>query len=133
MPDPRHLPAPRANSETQRFWDAARERRLLYGHCNTCQQSHYYPRAICPHCFADGTQWRQASGQGTIYSFSLMHRSATGPYIIAYVELAEGPRLLTNIVDIDFERIRIGSPVNLVWKDTEGEGSPPLPFFTLTT
>jgi uncharacterized OB-fold protein len=132
VPDARRHQAPRSNPETQRFWEAAREHRLLYGLCATCRQPHYYPRSICPNCFSDATQWKQASGDGEVYTYSIMHRSATGPYVIAYVTLCEGPRILTNLVDCDFDRIKIGAPVKLVWKDTEGDGTPPLPFFTLT-
>lgn len=131
MPAPAPLQAPRSNAETQRFWEAAREHRLLYGLCATCRQPHYYPRSICPNCLSDATQWLQASGDGEVYTYSVMRRSATGPYAIAYVTLREGPRILTNLVDCDFDRIQIGAPVKLVWKDTEGEHTPPLPFFTL--
>jgi uncharacterized OB-fold protein len=131
MTQHRSYAAPRINPETARFWAAAQEHKLLYGYCGSCQRQHYYPRSICPNCFSDATVWKQASGQGEVYSFSVMHRSATGPYAIAYVTLAEGPRVLTNIVDCEFDRIRMGSPVTLVWKQTEGE-APPLPFFTLT-
>jgi uncharacterized protein len=131
MADRRQFPAPRLNEETRRFWQAAQDHQLLYGQCNACNLSHYYPRSICPNCFSEQVQWKPATGNAKVYTYSTMHRSATGPYVIAYVELAEGPRILTNLVDCDFDRIRIGSPVQLVWKATEGNGTPPLPFFTL--
>jgi uncharacterized OB-fold protein len=126
----RFLP-PRANAETMKFWAAAQERKLLYGYCNACHQTHYYPRTLCPHCFSDETQWKVASGNAVVYTYSIMYRSPTGPYVIAYVTLAEGPSILTNLIDCDFERIKIGAPVRLVWKATEGDGTPPLPFFTV--
>jgi uncharacterized OB-fold protein len=131
MAERRPLTAPRPNEETRRFWEAAKDHQLLYGHCSACNLPHYYPRSICPHCFSERTQWRPATGKGEVYSYSIMHRSAMGPYVIAYVTLAEGPRILTNLVDSEFDRITIGSPVQLVWKATEGDGTPPLPFFTL--
>jgi uncharacterized OB-fold protein len=126
----RFLP-PRVNAETMRFWAAAQERKLLYGYCNACHEPHYYPRSLCPYCFSDATQWKEASGNGLVYTFSIMYRSPSGPYVIAYVTLAEGPSILTNLINCEFERIRIGSAVKLVWKATEGDGTPPLPFFTL--
>jgi uncharacterized OB-fold protein len=131
MPDQRPLPAPRVNEETRRFWQAAKEHQLLYGQCGACNLPHYYPRSICPNCFSEQVQWKQATGRAKVYTYSIMHRSATGPYVIAYVELAEGPRILTNLVDCEFDLIRIGSPVHLIWKATEGNNTPPLPFFTL--
>jgi uncharacterized protein len=131
MAEERLFLAPRVNEETRRFWEAAREHQLLYGHCSTCNLPHYYPRSICPNCFSERTQWKPASGKGEVYTFSVMHRSANGPYVIAYVALTEGPRILTNLVDCEFDRISIGSPVKLIWKATQGDGTPPLPFFTL--
>jgi uncharacterized OB-fold protein len=129
-PSVRRFLPPRVNPETADFWSAASEGRLLYGSCNACRRPHYYPRRICPFCFSE-TEWKTASGKGTIYTYSVMHRSATGPYAIAYVTLAEGPTILTNLVDCDLSRIEIGSAVTLIWKATEGEATPPLPFFTL--
>ena len=71
-------------------------------------------------------QWREASGRGTIYSYSVMRR-AKDPYVIAHVTLAEGPTMLTNIVDCDFDQVRIGQPVTVVFKETEN--GPPAPMF----
>lgn len=123
----RKLPAPEPNPETQAYWDAAAEGKLLVRHCAACSRAHHYPRALCPFCFSDKTEWRTALGRGTIYSFSVMQRAPV-PYAVAYVTLAEGPTMLTNIVDCDFETIRIGMPIRLVFKPTEG--GPPLPMFT---
>lgn len=131
VPTARRFLPPRVNAETARFWASAKEGKLLYGYCNACRRPHYYPRSICPFCFSDQTEWKTASGKGTVYTYSIMHRSATGPFAIAYVTLAEGPAILTNLVDCDLSRIEIGSAVTLVWKATEGDATLPLPFFTL--
>ncbi len=72
-------------------------------------------------------EWKDASGQGTIYSFSVMKRAEV-PYAIAYVTLAEGPTMMTNIVDCDLDTIRIGQKVTLRFVPTEG--GPPMPMFT---
>jgi hypothetical protein len=83
--------------------------------------------AICPFCFSDQTVWEESSGEGTIYTYSLMRKSATGPYAIGYVTLKEGPSLQTNFVDCDLEKLKIGQKVKVVFKPTDGA---PLPFFT---
>ncbi len=123
----RKIPAPEANPETRPFWDAAAEGRLLIGKCRSCGKPHYYPRAICPLCGSDATELVQASGQGAIYSYSVMRRVPV-PYALAYVTLDEGVTMMTNIVDGDLDAIRIGQRVQLVFKPSEG--GPPVPMFT---
>ncbi len=122
----RKIPAPQVSPETQSFWNAAAEGRLLIKRCRSCGQAHYYPRPICPFCFGDTTVWREASGRGTIYSYSVMRRAPV-PYAIAYVTLEEGVSMMTNIVDCDFDAIRIGQEVKVVFRPTEG--GPPVPMF----
>lgn len=123
----RKIPAPQANSETQAFWDAAAAGKLLVKACTACGEVHHYPRALCPFCFSDKTEWRTASGQGTIYSYSVMRRAPV-PYAIAYVTLDEGTTMMTNLVDCDFDAIRIGQRVKVVFQPTDG--GPPVPMFT---
>jgi hypothetical protein len=120
---------PAVTPETEPFWAAAGKGKLLYGFCNACKEPHYYPRRICPFCFSDDVDWKEASGRATVYTYSIMRRTPTGPFAIAYVTLAEGPSLLTNIVDSDLDAIRIGGAVKLVFKPSEGGA--PVPFFAL--
>jgi uncharacterized protein len=122
----RKIPAPQPNPETVPFWEAASRGELLLKKCTACGETHYYPRSICPFCFSDQTDWIKASGDGVIYSYSVMRRVEV-PYAIAYVTLAEGPSMLTNIVDCDLDAIRIGQKVTLTWKPSEG--GPPVPMF----
>ena len=103
------------------FFEPAKQGRLLYKSCEDCGRPHYYPRALCPHCLSARTQWREATGGGEIYSFSITRRAGPVPYAIAYVRLDEGITMLTNIVDCDLETIRIGQRVRLVYKPTNGE------------
>ena len=124
----RKIPAPRPNPENQAYFDAAAQGRLLVKRCAACGERHFYPRAICPFCFSDRTEWQQASGTGTIYSYSVMRRGVPVSYAIAYVTLAEGVTMLTNIVDCDLDSIRIGQRVKVVFKPTDG--GPPVPMFT---
>ena len=122
----RTIPSPLVSVENEGFWNAAKQGRFTVPICGACGKAHWYPRAICPFCASDKIEWRQASGRGTIYTFSVMRRVAE-PYAIAHVTLAEGPTMLTNIVDCDFDKLRIGQTVAIVFK--ESEGGPPVPMF----
>ena len=120
------IPDPNPNPETQAFWDAAREGRFTLRWCNDCAKTHWYPRAVCPHCMSSNTEWREASGRGVIYTFSITRR-ANPPYAIAYVTLEEGPTMISNIIDCDFDAIKIGQKVKLVFQDSEN--GQPVPMF----
>ena len=122
----RKITSPVVNAETKAFWDAARQNRFLIPVCTACGKAHWYPRAICPVCADDKIAWREASGRGTIYTYSVMRR-VREPYAIAHVTLAEGPTMLTNIVDCDFDKLYIGQPVAVVFQETEN--GPPAPMF----
>jgi uncharacterized OB-fold protein len=105
----------RGSPENAEYWRAAREGRLLIKRCAACGKSHYYPRARCPFCGDARTEWIEASGIGKIYSFTIVRRAAP-PYVPAYVTLAEGVTLLTNIVECAPESVRIEQPVRVVFR-----------------
>ena len=113
------------NPETQAFWDAAKEEKFLIKKCTACGKSHWYPRAICPFCMSPDTDWVPGAGTGKIYSYSHMARANL---TIAYVTLAEGPSMMTNIVDCDPTSLKIGQDVKLVFKPSD-KGYP-VPMFT---
>jgi len=123
----RKIPAPEPNPETRPFWEAATAGRLLIGKSKSCGKPHYYPRAICPLCGSEATEWVPATGRGAVYSYSVMRRVPV-PYALAYVTLDEGVTMMTNIVDCDLDGIRIGQRVRVSFKPTEG--GPPVPMFT---
>jgi len=123
----RKITAPSTNPETQPFFDATAGGKLLYGKCTACGEPHFYPRRHCPFCFSDKVEWRPASGNGTVYTYSVMRRAPV-PYCIAYVTLAEGPTMMSNIVDCDLDAVRIGQAVKLVFKPSDGGA--PVPMFT---
>jgi uncharacterized OB-fold protein len=123
----RKIPAPSVNVESKPFWDAAAEGRFLIKRCTACGKAHWYPRSICPYCFSDKTVWEQSPGEGVIYTYSVMHRSPTGPYAIGYVTLNEGPAVMTNFVDCDLKALAIGQRVKVRFQPTEG--GPPVPVF----
>lgn len=122
----RPLPAPEPNVETQPFWDAAAEGRLLIKRCGACGEPHYYPRALCPFCLSADTRWEEAAGTGSIYTFSTMRRGKDAPYTLAYVTLDEGPAVLTNL-DADPATLAIGQRVRVRFVPTDG--GPPVPMF----
>jgi hypothetical protein len=120
-------PAPTVNPETRQFWGATAEGRLLLKRCLDCGSVIWYPRAICPECASLRTEWFQASGRGRVYSYTLNHRgqdaySGAEPYVLAYVELDEGPRMMTNIVGPDAVGVAVGMRVEVVFHDT-GDGT----------
>jgi uncharacterized OB-fold protein len=120
-------PAPGIDPETKPFWDATLEGKLLIKHCTACGENHWYPRTICPFCGSFETEWLETSGKGTIYTFSITrkgmgHYGGTSPYVLAFVTLAEGPTMMTNIVECDVDALQCGDAVEVVFHDT-GAGS----------
>jgi uncharacterized OB-fold protein len=124
----RQIPAPAVTIESKPFWDAAAEGKFLIKRCNACGEAHWYPRALCPFCFSDKTEWEESPGEGVIYSYSVMHRSPSGPYAIGYVTLNEGPAVLTNFVDVAPDGLSIGQKVKVKFQPTEN--GPPVPVFS---
>ncbi|HEU0168834.1 MAG TPA: Zn-ribbon domain-containing OB-fold protein [Chloroflexota bacterium] len=133
MPDTLPAPAPPITFETKEFWEGTTQGKLLLPRCNACQTLIWYPRLFCPNCGSEDIGWQQASGRGTIYSYTVNRRpnenaayraegGAPLVYVLAYVELAEGPRIMTNIVDCDPDTVKVGMPVSVVFHDT-GQGS----------
>jgi len=129
MSETRQLPAPvpEVNPETEPFWAATARGELLVKQCAECASVIWYPRALCPDCGSLRTRWQPVSGRGRVYSYTVNHRGEgpyrdCGPYVLAYVELDEGARLMTNIVDASDGELAIGLPVEVVFHDT-GEGS----------
>ena len=113
---------PQPTPETKAFFDGLRERRLLIQRCGECGQAYFYPRPFCPECLSGDVAWEEASGKGTLYSFVINYRNAPGfdaPYIIAVVELAEGPRMMTNLVGVepDPDVVRCDMAVEVVYDD----------------
>jgi len=121
----RKIPAPKVLPETQAYWTAADEGRLLVKRCNSCGQFHHYPRDICPHCLSEQTVWQDAAGTGTVYSFSTMGVGEAA-YTLAFVTLDEGVTLMTNLVDCDPATVRIGDKVRVVFQPSQGGHAVPM-------
>lgn len=101
------------------FWDATESGKLLLPLCLDCKQFHWYPRPFCPHCYSFNITWQESAGKGTVHTSSMMRR-AKEPYIVAAVELDEGPTLLTNIIADDFSQAAIGSRVRVGFENLNG-------------
>ncbi len=106
--------APVKTPETQAFWDAANDMRLLYASCRNCGKPHFYPRRICPFCFSEQVDWKPSAGFAEIYAFSLF-RKGSPPYVSAWITLDEGVSILTNITDCNAESLCIGDRVEVVF------------------
>lgn len=107
--------------DDETFWAATTSGTLLVGRCDACADFFWYPRPFCPSC-GGSAHLVPATGAGVIYSFTVV-RKARGafreavPYVVAYVELSEGIRILSNIVDCDLASVRIGLPVEIAFDD----------------
>ena len=120
------LPLPVANPDSAPYWQGAREDRLLIRKCRGCGALHFMPRHLCPHCWSEDLEWIDASGRGTVHSFTVIRRapmeSFAGrvPYVVALVDLEEGPRMMSNIVGDDALETRIGDAVRVCFEDRGG-------------
>lgn len=117
-------PVPEVNPETEPFWAAANQGEFELQECLDCGLIYYYPREHCPDCFSEDTEWRTASGTGKVYSFSVSERmegwpDEALPVVLSYVELDEGPRVMTNIVNCDPDNLDIGDAVEVQFVPTE--------------
>ncbi len=121
MADKKPVPVP--TLESQQYWDAALEGKLMIQHCQDCGSYIFYPRSVCDVCHSNNLEWKQASGKGKIYSYSVVYRpvskafEADVPYAVAIIELDEGVHMLSNIVEIEPEGLYIGMPVEVIFEE----------------
>ena len=113
------LPSPISNPENTVFLEAAQNNQLVLKYCNACKEVHYYPRTICPHCGSNDTTWVNSDGVGEVYSYTVMRRGVEVPFAMAYVRLQEGISLLTHLTNCDFDSIRVGQKVKVVFQETQ--------------
>lgn len=133
MQAPSSRPQPVATAETQPYWDAAREGRLVVQRCKECGRHQFYPRGFCTACLSGELEWVEARGTGRIYTFTICRIAAnpamTAPYAVALVDLDEGVRMLANVIDCDIALIRTGARVAVTFESIGGEFT--LPQFKL--
>jgi len=110
---------PTIEDESRPFWDGARAGKLMLMGCNACGRAYHYPRPACPHCWSEDVAWREATGRATLYTFSTVHVNDLPPfkeqlpYVVGIVDLEEGVRMTTRLVDSDASSLRIGMPVQV--------------------
>ena len=111
------VPGPIPNNVSRPFWDAASEGRFTLQRCDTCGAWIFYPRSHCPQCWSPRLSWQEASGRGMVKSFSVIYRpghpgwAAAAPYVVALIELEEGPTMLSTLVDIAPDSVKVGMRV----------------------
>ena len=120
-------PAPIVNDWARRFWEAANAGRLEIQKCTECGKHIFYPRIACPHCSSDKIAWVNASGKGTVYSYTVVENNAPSafvqdiPYVVAVVKLAEGVQMLSNIVGCPPEQVKCDMPVEVTFERLDDE------------
>jgi uncharacterized OB-fold protein len=123
---------PLIDSESEAFWAAARQGRFLIMRCRACEQPYFYPRRYCPRCWSDETEWLDASGRGTVYTYSIVRQNPAPPfsdwcpYAVVLVDLEEGVRVMANWDRaIALEELSCGAPVRIVFEKITDEISLP--------
>ena len=113
--------------DTQAFWLATKEKRLIYQQCADCGAVVFYPRRRCSSCLSANLEWKESAGEGMVYTYSIVRQSyhpffrSMAPYAVAWVDLDEGPRLVSNVVGLeDPSGVRIGMRVKVRWEEHEG-------------
>lgn len=123
MTQPYAKPLPSPTPQSEPFWQAAKQHRLSMQQCDGCGGLLFYPRSLCPECWSEDLRWVELSGAGSVYTYTLAHHPTHPtfadevPYVIAVVELAEGPRLTANLVGCAPDQVKIGMPVTAVYDD----------------
>ncbi|MFF0450178.1 Zn-ribbon domain-containing OB-fold protein [Streptomyces sp. NPDC004609] len=111
---------------TRTYWDAAAGGRLMVRRCRACVKAHHYPREFCPFCWSEDVDWERASGRATLYTWSVVHRNdlppfgARVPYAAAVVDLAEGPRMMTEVVEYAEGELAVGMDLEVTFREDGG-------------
>lgn len=120
------ISSPTSNGDSQPYWQAAAEGKLVIRQCNSCGVLHFMPRYVCPKCWSDDLSWIEASGKGKVHSFSIIRRASDPafaplvPYVVALIDLEEGPRMMANILGPDAADVAIGDSVDVFFEDRGG-------------
>jgi uncharacterized protein len=124
MPDEYKAPLPKPTPESRPFWDACKAHELKVQRCRACGEAYFYPRNVCPSCLSRDVEWIRASGRGKLHTFSIVHAGGRNPplelpFVLAVIQLEEGPRMLSNLVGVppDPAAIRCDMPVVVEFAD----------------
>ncbi len=119
-------PSPHPDWETRGYWEGCGRHELVLQRCRACKTVQHRPRALCATCLSSDIEHFKASGRGTVHTYTITSQNqAPGfakscPYVLAYVDLEEGPRIMTNVIGCDPETVAIGMPVRADFYDVEG-------------
>jgi len=133
-PGKRKIPRPRPelSRDTRGYWEALKNHQLVVQRCLECKEYRHHPRPMCPECHSLEFEWAPVCGRGTVYTYAIVthplhpHWTDEVPYNVVLVELEEGIRIVSNLVDCPNESIEIGMPVTVVFEDVSDEISLPL-------
>jgi uncharacterized OB-fold protein len=123
---------PTPDADSQAYWDGARDHKLMIQRCAACGEAYFYPRPFCPSCWSQDVAWEQASGDATLYTWSIVHVNDLPPfnervpYVAAIVDLAEGPRMMTNVVDCAFDELKVGMALRVAFRRMTDEITVPV-------
>ena len=118
---------PLIEEEGEHFWEALKGDSLVIKKCNSCGEFHYYPRPFCPKCWSEDVEWHEVCGRGTVYTYSTVYINDLPPfgqqvpYVAAIVELEEGPRMMTRLIECTNDDITLGMAVEVGYQDLDGE------------
>lgn len=119
------LPSPIVNADSKVYWDGAREDRLMIRRCKNCGEKHFLPRHLCPSCWSEDLEWIQSSGRGIVHSYTVIRRTPMEafrsriPYIVALIDLEEGPRMMANVIGETALETKIGDLVEVCFEDRQ--------------
>lgn len=118
-------PLPFPTQDTKEYWEGCKHHQLLIQRCRNCGAFRFYPRPMCPNCNSMDNEWAEAKGKGKVYSWTVavqqFHPAFEVPYIVAIVELEEGVRIITNILECQPAELYVGMPVVVVFEDVTEE------------
>ncbi len=121
------LPLPANPELTKPFWEAAKRHELVLPRCKKCNHLFFFPREVCPVCLSPELEYAQVSGKGRLHTFTVVHQPGNPafnddvPYIYAVIQLDEGPRMISNLVDCSIEDAKVDMPVTVVFDDVTPE------------
>ena len=121
------LPFPTNPELSEPFWEAAKRHELVIPRCKRCSNLHFYPRELCPICLSSDLEWVPVSGRGRVYSFTVVYQPANRafveetPYVYAMIQLDEGPRMISNVIETPSEQVKVDMAVVAVFDDVTPE------------
>ena len=125
-------PLPEPTLESQPFWDALREHRLVFQQCGQCGEVRHYPRPVCPKCFSMETTWKPSTGRGTVHSWTVCHHAfhpgfkSELPYVVLTVDMDEGVRMVGQTEGLDEAALTVGLPVEVGYVDVDADTTLPI-------